>query len=152
MKRTLRSQLLRTTIVGIVVFSPAYAFAGEAQYYFPKDDAAKSSDKSSSADAGKDQGGKSGKQSGNKQVAAGNKAGSVSATPSSRGGFRPDFDGTGGGGPAVAPVEGKKNPNVDGSSLRLYWVALWSSLWVYSVLSSEIPQLVENGKNFFYYC
>ena len=114
MKRSLQSRLLRTTIAGIVAFSPAYALAGEAQYYFPKDDATKSSDKPASGDAAKDKNGKTDNQKARNQLAGRNKAGSVAPISTNRSGFRPDFDGTGGRGPAVAPEEGKKNPDDEG--------------------------------------
>ena len=110
MKRSLQSRLLRTTIVGLIAFSPAYASAGDAQYFFSKDDAAKPTDKSTPAEAQKAAGGKTSKQSVKKLTAgAGAATGAVTPTATNRGAFRPDFDGSGGRGPAMAPVEGKKD-------------------------------------------
>jgi opacity protein-like surface antigen len=116
MKRTLQNRLLRTTILGLIAVTPTYALAGDAQYYFPKDNAGKPSDKSetekssNSANIDKSTGDKFGKDSATN--------GSVATKQNSKlngsAGFRPDFDGTGGRGPAMAPIEGKKNPDDEG--------------------------------------
>lgn len=113
MKRTLQNRLLRTTFLGLMVASPAYAIAGDAQYFFPKDEAAKSSEKPKVDEKGK-------KETSSKSLSASNKTdGSVATAQAGKpktnsGGFRPDFDGAGGRGPAMAPVEGKKNPDDEG--------------------------------------
>lgn len=110
MKRSIRSRLLRTTIAGLIVFSPAYALAGEAQYFFGKDDSAKSTDKTTSVPDQKSSDGKTSKRTGKKLAASTDANGIVAPTAANRGAFRPDFDGAGGRGPAMVPTEGKDQP------------------------------------------
>lgn len=110
MKRKLQSRLLRTTILGLIVAAPTYALAGEAQYYFPKDDAGKSSEKSKTSETSAATKIDKSKVDKTSKIDATN--GSVAPNQNNKqtgsAGFRPDFDGAGGRGPAMAPVEGKK--------------------------------------------
>ena len=109
MKRSLHSRLLGATILGLGAILPVCAQAGEAQYFFTKDDAATSTDKPTSAEPQKGVNGQSTKQNGDKS-SAGAAVRTRTPTPANRGAYNSDFDGAGGSGAAMVLTEGQ-NPS-----------------------------------------
>ena len=86
----------------LVMSTPAFS---ESEYYFPKESAGGKTDKGEKGDASSKDPGVSSKNSGASSKGRSKTAGAASA-PASSAGFRPDFDGAGGRGPAMVPVEG----------------------------------------------
>ena len=115
-KNIFKNKLFRTSMLGLVAILPVQAYAGDAQYYFPKDDSVKSTDKQSNIAVQKTKDTKSAKTNANKTIL--NPASNSPLALPSNTSFRPDFDGAGGRGPAMVPVEGEKKPDDEGYYIK----------------------------------